>query len=63
MGATYVRHKLMKIVSDCREAMWAMVQIGISSLDFDFHAYADRHFDRVARVLRDENVARWLASR
>ncbi|HEX7588816.1 MAG TPA: choline/ethanolamine kinase family protein, partial [Anaerolineae bacterium] len=34
------RHNLMKIASDGREAMWAMVQIGISKLDFDFHAYA-----------------------
>ncbi|MCL4393325.1 MAG: phosphotransferase family protein [Chloroflexi bacterium] len=57
----YARHKLSKIVSDCREAMWALVQIGISKLDFDFRAYADKHFSRMAQMLRDENVAKWLA--
>ena len=51
---------IMKIMSDFREAMWGQVQIGISSLDFDFHAYADKHFDRLTRSLQVLNWERWL---
>jgi len=39
--------KIMKIVSDLREATWGLVQIGISKLDFDFREYADKFFGRV----------------
>jgi len=35
------------VVSDFREAMWSVLQQGISSLDFDFVAYADEHFERL----------------
>lgn len=38
---------LMRIVSDFREAMWGVLQQGISTLDVDFVAYADAHFDRL----------------
>jgi thiamine kinase-like enzyme len=41
------RLRLMKVISDLREAMWGVVQAGVSSLDFDFLAYADEHFDRL----------------
>ncbi len=37
----------MRFMSDFREAMWGVVQQGISDLDFDFVAYADEHFERV----------------
>ena len=36
----------MRFMSDFREAMWGVVQQGISALDFDFAGYADRHFER-----------------
>jgi thiamine kinase-like enzyme len=39
--------KIMKIMSDLREATWGLVQIGISKLDFDFREYADKFFGRV----------------
>ena len=39
--------KLMKIVSDAREAAWGVVQGLISDLDFDFAGYAEHHFDRL----------------
>ncbi len=45
------QHKLMKIASDCREAMWGLVQVGISKLDFDFRVYADKHFARMAEMI------------
>jgi len=41
------RLALMRIVSDFREAMWGVLQQGISSLDVDFVAYADEHFERL----------------
>jgi hypothetical protein len=37
----------MRIVSDFREAMWGVLQQGISTLDVDFVAYAAEHFDRL----------------
>jgi thiamine kinase-like enzyme len=36
----------MRFMSDFREAMWGVVQQGISDLDFDFEDYARRHFER-----------------
>jgi len=36
----------MRFMSDFREAMWGVVQQAISSLDFDFIAYANEHFAR-----------------
>lgn len=41
------RLTLMRIVSDFREAMWGVLQQGISTLDVDFVAYADEHFERL----------------
>jgi thiamine kinase-like enzyme len=38
---------LHRVVSDFREAMWGVLQQGVSSLDVDFRAYADEHFDRL----------------
>lgn len=50
-GATRVDHlarlTLMRVVSDFREAMWGVLQQGISTLDVDFVAYAAEHFDRL----------------
>jgi thiamine kinase-like enzyme len=41
------RVALMRVVSDFREAMWGVLQQGISTLDVDFVAYAGEHFDRL----------------
>ncbi len=41
------RLTLMRIISDFREAMWGVLQQGISTLDVDFVAYAAEHFDRL----------------
>jgi thiamine kinase-like enzyme len=40
----------MRFMSDFREAMWGVVQQGISELDFDFVAYANEHFARLATL-------------
>jgi thiamine kinase-like enzyme len=37
----------MRFMSDFREAMWGVVQQGISELDVDFVEYADKHFARL----------------
>ena len=36
-----------RVVSDFREAMWCVLQQGVSSLDIDFVAYASEHFQRL----------------
>ena len=41
------RLTLMRVVSDMREAMWGVLQQGVSTLDVDFVGYAAEHFDRL----------------
>ncbi len=60
LPAAAARLKLMKIISDLREAMWAMVQVTISTLDYDFAAYGRKHFDRYTAQLGDPRLDRWL---
>ena len=43
------RLTLMRTMSDFREAMWGVLQQGISTLEVDFVAYAAEHFDRLIR--------------
>jgi thiamine kinase-like enzyme len=45
--------RLMRVMSDFREAMWGVVQRTVSELDFDFDAYASEHFDRLLAAVRD----------
>jgi len=44
--AALERLRDLRFMSDFREAMWGVVQQGISELDVDFAAYADEHFSR-----------------
>jgi thiamine kinase-like enzyme len=39
--------RLMRFMSDFREAMWGAVQSTISDLDFDFTEYCEKHFERM----------------
>jgi len=50
----------MRFMSDFREAMWGVVQSGISDLDFDFDGYASQHFGRLAETGRDPRFEGWL---
>jgi thiamine kinase-like enzyme len=52
--------RLMRLMSDFREAMWGVVQTAISPIDFDFEGYADRHFARLAEGAADPEVPRWI---
>jgi thiamine kinase-like enzyme len=52
--------KLFRFMSDFREAMWGVVQTNVSQVDFDFEAYGDRHFKRLAETIEDERLRGWL---
>jgi len=52
--------KLMKIMSDLREAMWAQVQIGVSQLDFDYAGYGQKYFDRYESNVRVDSYKELL---
>jgi thiamine kinase-like enzyme len=54
------RLKLMRIVSDFREAMWGVIQQGISTLDVDFVDYANQHFDRCQAQVGEDRYDEWL---
>ena len=41
------RIELMQVMSDLREAMWGVVQQAISTIEFDYNEYAQRHFERL----------------
>ena len=57
---TLARMRLMKIVSDAREAMWGVVQQGISTIDFDYRSYADEKFDRLLTNASAPAYRTWL---
>jgi thiamine kinase-like enzyme len=52
--------KLFRFMSDFREAMWGVVQAGVSELDFDFREYAQKHFDRLEKARSDARFAGWI---
>jgi thiamine kinase-like enzyme len=52
--------RLMRFMSDFREAMWGVLQSGISELDFDFKGYAAKHFERMERTAADMKFAGYL---
>jgi hypothetical protein len=45
--------RLMRFMSDFREAMWGVVQHAVSELDFDFEGYAREHFERLEAIAAD----------
>jgi len=54
--------KLMKIMSDLRESMWGMVQVGVSKLDFDYVGYAQKYFDRYEASTSGGEYQNWLGA-
>jgi thiamine kinase-like enzyme len=52
--------RLMKFMSDFREAMWGVVQTVVSELEFDFEGYASKHFERMLRTAADPDFETWL---
>jgi thiamine kinase-like enzyme len=60
-GSDLASVRLMRFMSDFREAMWGVLQSGISELDFDFKGYAAKHFDRMERTASDQQFAGYIA--
>jgi thiamine kinase-like enzyme len=54
--------RLMRFMSDFREAMWGVLQSGISELDFDFKGYGAKHFQRMELTAADPQFDRYLAA-
>ncbi|HEV2981214.1 MAG TPA: phosphotransferase [Solirubrobacteraceae bacterium] len=54
--------KLMRVLSDVREAAWGALQTRISTLDFDFFAYARAHFERLHAAVAEPDFEEWLAA-
>ena len=48
--------RLMKLVSELREAMWGVVQLTLSSLDIDFAAYSKGKSDRFMMLLEEMDL-------
>jgi thiamine kinase-like enzyme len=53
--------RLMRVMSDAREAAWGVLQAVISELDFDFTAYARRHFERLLATAEQPAFHDWLS--
>jgi thiamine kinase-like enzyme len=58
--AQWAHLKIMQVMSDLREGMWGLVQMGISELDFDFSGYADKFFDRVFANIHNPDWGKWI---
>jgi thiamine kinase-like enzyme len=54
------RLKILKTMSDFREAMWALIQLAVSSLDFDYREYANKHFERMKSTMKASEWNRWI---
>src|SRR4051794_18947711 len=52
--------KLFRFMSDFREAMWGVVQRGVSELDFDYDEYTRKHFDRLQELRGDSRFEGWI---
>jgi thiamine kinase-like enzyme len=59
--SAWARLQLMKMMSEFREGMWAVVQQAISTLDTDFVAYADERLGNCERLAARPEFDRWLA--
>jgi thiamine kinase-like enzyme len=53
--------KLMRVMSDVREAAWGVVQREVSELDFDFEGYGHEHFQRLRGAVEQPQFDDWLA--
>jgi thiamine kinase-like enzyme len=54
--------QLFKLASEAREAMWGVVQMAISTLDFDFEGYAAEHAEGYFEILDAINLGPALAA-
>jgi thiamine kinase-like enzyme len=54
------RLQLMKVMSEFREGMWAVVQQAISTLPTDFVGYADERLANCERLISSNSYGQWL---
>ena len=54
--------RLMRFMGAFFEAMWGVVQQGISELDFDFRSYATENFERVRALAAEPEFEGWFSS-
>ncbi len=60
--SAFARLQLMKMMSEFREGMWAVVQQAISTLDTDFVGYADERLRNCERLANQPDFERWLTA-
>jgi thiamine kinase-like enzyme len=60
-SSRWARLQLMKMMSEFREGMWAVVQQAISTLDTDFVTYARERLGNCERLSASRDFERWLA--
>jgi thiamine kinase-like enzyme len=59
--SSWARLQLMKMMSEFREGMWAVVQQAISTLDTDFVSYANDRLGNCERLASRPEFEGWLA--
>jgi thiamine kinase-like enzyme len=59
-NSRWARLQLMKMMSEFREGMWAVVQQAISTLDTDFVSYAHERLGNCERLAASAEFDRWL---
>jgi thiamine kinase-like enzyme len=59
-ASRWARLQMMKMMSEFREGMWAVVQQAISTLDTDFVTYADERLGNCERLAASPEFADWL---
>ena len=59
-ASRWARLQLMKMMSEFREGMWAVVQQAISTLDTDFAAYANERLGSCERLAASRDFDRWV---
>jgi thiamine kinase-like enzyme len=52
--------RLMRFMSDLREAMWGLRQTGGANSEVDFEDYSRRHFERLDRTASDSRFGEWI---
>ncbi len=61
-AARYASLRLMRLMSDVREAMWGVLQRAVSELDFDYAAYGAEHFARLRAGAQDPRLEDWIGA-
>ncbi len=51
---------LMRLASDLRESFWGFLQLGISTLDFNYREYAHHHLNRFLHNVATSPFEQWL---